>query len=631
MENSWLAQLLGRFGSASIAVFGDFCVDSYWSIDPDERELSIETGLPVRRVRQQRCSLGGAGNVVANLVDLGVGRVLPVGLIGADLFGRQMLDLVACLKVPTEGLLSCQSDWQTLAYCKPCVADRELNRIDFGAWNVLAPENIDVLAETLRTAAHSASLVVLNQQLPQGVSTLAMIERINAVIADCPNCRFIVDSRHRPELYRGASLKLNAHEAARLLGTPHALEERIGAAAAREMAGELSARTGQPVFVTRGENGIVAAEADRCIEFPGIQITERTDPVGAGDTALAALSAALAVGADVARAAELANIAASITVRKLQTTGTATPAEILSVGPQPDYVYHPELADDPRGARFLPESEIEIVETLPGDLKIRHAIFDHDGTISTLREGWERIMEPMMVRAILGPRYADADETLYHAVVAQVRQYIDKTTGVQTLVQMRGLCALVEQFGCVPPEQRLDMHGYKRLYNDELLAMVRQRLRKLERGELQHADFQIAGAVQMLKRLHERGVALYLASGTDQADVLAEARAMGYAELFEGRIHGAVGDITAEAKRQVIGRILQDPALRGPQLAVFGDGPVEIREARKRGAIAIGVASDEMRRFGANPLKRARLIRAGAEVIIPDFTQHARVAELLGA
>jgi len=60
----------------------------------------------------------------------------------------------------------------------------------------------------------------------------------------------------------------------------------------------------------------------------------------------------------------------------------------------------------------------------------------HDGTISTLRQGWERIMEPMMIRAILGGRYATADETLYHRAAHRVRDYIDKSTGIETLVQM---------------------------------------------------------------------------------------------------------------------------------------------------------------------------------------------------
>jgi phosphoglycolate phosphatase-like HAD superfamily hydrolase len=111
------------------------------------------------------------------------------------------------------------------------------------------------------------------------------------------------------------------------------------------------------------------------------------------------------------------------------------------------------------------------------------------------------------------------------------------------------------------------------------------------------------------------------------ADVVAEAKAMGYADLFEGRIFGAVGDVKVEAKKLVLERIMQEHNLRGHQFAMFGDGPVEMREARKRGGVCIGVASDEVRRFGLNPAKRARLIRAGATLVVPDFSQ---IDELLG-
>jgi phosphoglycolate phosphatase-like HAD superfamily hydrolase len=290
-------------------------------------------------------------------------------------------------------------------------------------------------------------------------------------------------------------------------------------------------------------------------------------------------------------------------------------------------VYLPELADDPRQARCADagphgqDGEIELVRELAAACDIHHAIFDHDGTISTLREGWEQIMLPTMIQAVLGPRYADADEALYHKVVGHVTRYVDKTTGVQTLVQMRGLVEMVRQFGCVPPEDILDMHGYKALYNKQLLDTVRRRIRKLHRGELSAADFQIAGARRMLEALHQRGVKLYLASGTDQDDVKAEADALGYAHLFEGGIFGAVGDVEVEAKRDVLERIMRDGDLSGPQLVTFGDGPVEIRETHKRGGITVGVASDEVRRFGLNPAKRTRLIRAGADIIVPDFTR----------
>src|SRR5690606_21931111 len=115
-----------------------------------------------------------------------------------------------------------------------------------------------------------------------------------------------------------------------------------------------------------------------------------------------------------------------------------------------------------------------------------------------------------------------------------------------------------------------------------------------------------------------------------EADVVAEAHALGYAGLFEGRIYGAVGDINVEAKQVVLTRLIKEQGLAGPELVTFGDGPVEIRLTHRAGGIAVGVASDEIRRFGLNPVKRSRLIRAGADLIVPDYGELRQLLEILG-
>ncbi len=622
LGTNWLDTALAGIAGTRIVVFGDFCLDAYWLLESETGapERSVETNLPLRRIRRQHYSLGAAGNVVANLVDLGVKQVWAVGVVGRDLFGHEMISQLQARGVDTTGLLNTQTDWQTLVYAKPYAGEEEQNRFDFGAFNELQPETIRALAARLEHLAGACDAVILNQQIPAGCSPPAMIAELNRIIAAHPQTRFIVDSRHRPAQYRGAVLKLNAHEAAALVGEPHALEERPSAAQVRRYAQMIRERTGRAVFVTRGDRGIVVADGAGVEEVPGIQIVQAVDTVGAGDTVVASLTAALAGGSDPPTAARLANIAASITVRKLRTTGTATPAEIRSVGAAPDYVYLPELAEDPRHANYCPGTEIEIICDRR-NLRLRHAIFDHDGTLSTLRQGWEQIMEPMMVRAILGARYPDAEESLYRKVLDAVRQFIDQTTGIQTLVQMHGLVDLVRRFGCVPPAEILDPPSYKKIYNDALLAMVSQRIEKLRRGELSPADFQITNAAPLLHALRERSVKLYLASGTDVADVRAEAQAMGYADCFEGRIFGAVGDIKVEAKKIVLERLIREHGLAGAELVTFGDGPVEIRETRKCHGVTVGVASDEIRRWGLNPAKRTRLIRAGADIIVPDFSQ----------
>lgn len=81
----------------------------------------------------------------------------------------------------------------------------------------------------------------------------------------------------------------------------------------------------------------------------------------------------------------------------------------------------------------------------------------------------------------------------------------------------------------------------------------------------------------------------------------------------------------------VLDRISRDiGAASFSRVVTFGDGPVEIRETRKRGGLTMGIASDEVCRHGLNPAKRSRLIRAGAHVVAPDFSQLDEVLRLLG-
>ena len=77
---------------------------------------------------------------------------------------------------------------------------------------------------------------------------------------------------------------------------------------------------------------------------------------------------------------------------------------------------------------------------------------------------------------------------------------------------------------------------------------------------------------------------------------------------------------------KILGQIVDS---RFEQIVTFGDGPVEIRETRKKRGKTVGIASNEIKRFGRNDTKRTRLIHAGADIIIPDFTQAEKIFKLL--
>jgi rfaE bifunctional protein kinase chain/domain len=630
MKKKQLQRILDDISKVKIAVVGDFCLDVYWFIDESMSEISVETNRPTQPVRQQRYSLGGAGNVTSNLIAIGVKDVRAFGVIGSDPFGAEMLRVMNETGIQTRNLLVQEEEWYTHTYTKPYVKEKELNRIDFGNFNRLSESTADQLIVNLIHEIPEVDIIIINQQVSSGIHTAYFKNKLLEVIKDFPAKSFIVDSRNFNDFYDITIHKMNDTEAMRLCGLHKNPDEVVLHSEVVDAAKSLFRRFGKPLFITRGSKGSLTIDQQGITEVPGLLIISKTDTVGAGDSYLAGAASTLAAGYNIGIAAEIGTFVAGVTVQKLFQTGTASPEEILSIGQDPDYVYFSELAEDIRQANYFGDTEIEIINKWSCEPQIKYAIFDHDGTISTLREGWEQIMAPMMIKTILGDWYQAADEVLYQKVYSRVHEFIDKTTGMQTLVQMKGLIDLVKEFGCVPEEKILDAFGYKHIYNEELLKMVKLREEKLKRGELILEDLTIKNAVPFIKKLFNSGIKLYLASGTDVGDVKNEAHILGYDHLFEGGIYGAVGDITRESKRLVLDGILNKIGESAfGEVATFGDGPVEIRETRKRGGISVGIASNELKRFGLNESKRSRLIKAGADIIIPDFSQINQLLSLL--
>ena len=269
----------------------------------------------------------------------------------------------------------------------------------------------------------------------------------------------------------------------------------------------------------------------------------------------------------------------------------------------------------------LENTSIEIVRKIER-ANIQHALFDFDGTISLVRDGWQSVMVPMMVDVLLEETQTDeTPEELERVVV----EFVDNLTGKQTIYQMIQLCEEIKKRGGVP-RQPLE---YKDLYNSLLLPTVDERIAKLERGEIEAANLCVPMSLEFLQSLQKRGVKRYLASGTDVEFVRHEAGLLGVASYFDGGIFGALREYQNFSKAMVIQRILDDFNLTGSELLVVGDGSVEIENAKTVGAIAVGVTSVENNRYQMNADKRGRLLQAGADILIPDFQDGDRLLTYL--
>jgi phosphoglycolate phosphatase-like HAD superfamily hydrolase len=245
--------------------------------------------------------------------------------------------------------------------------------------------------------------------------------------------------------------------------------------------------------------------------------------------------------------------------------------------------------------------------------QIRHALFDFDGTLSLIREGWQEVMISMMVELLLQTPQHESESELRTVVT----EYIGLLTGKQTIYQMIRLAEEVEKRG----GQVRDPVEYKWLYLDRLWVKIKGRVESLKAGRLDRESLMVPGALQILESLKGRGVTCYLASGTDEVYVLEEAGALGLSGYFAG-IYGALDDYQSYSKKMVIDRILKENDLDGSQLVTFGDGYVEIEDSKAVGGIAVGLATNEAARQGVDEWKRRRLIAAGADLIVPDFSRH---------
>ena len=279
------------------------------------------------------------------------------------------------------------------------------------------------------------------------------------------------------------------------------------------------------------------------------------------------------------------------------------------------------LAEDHRKAIYFDDTDIEIIEPISDKFDIKSVILDHDGTISTLREGWEVVMHQVMMKYICGPKISELSTEEYNRISSKCTMFIDETTGIQTIVQMQGLRNLIVEEGLIPVNQIKSAAEYKSLCLGNLMVSVNDRISKFKIGERNIHDFTLQGAVNFLSELKRRELKLFLASGTDEDDVVIEANTLGYGHFFNGGIRGSKGNEIGDAKKIVIDRIIKEGNCTGSNLMIIGDGPVEIKEGRRVGALCIGVASDEIRRHGLNLGKRTRLINAGAHIVIPDFSQ----------
>lgn len=329
MTTSEIKAIFQRFSTVRVGVIGDFALDLYFTLQTQTGERSLETNRDVFWGSCPRASLGAAGNVVQNLMALGIANCRVAGCVGNDLFGREMQHLFSSLGVDTQQLHTLTTNWDTCLYTKPNRDGQEANRVDFGIANTLSDTTFSALIAGLERMLADLDVLIINQQFAHPLLNKNRMTVLNELIGRFPDVQFLADMRDVGTLVRGATLKVNTTELARFLTVDPPDFPDLNWCIRHGNA--LRKQTGGPLLITRGQAGILYLDDHQTQSADGLSLRGELDTVGAGDTVVATWAACRGAGATPAEAVQIANLAAAVTVQKLAQTGTASLSEILQL------------------------------------------------------------------------------------------------------------------------------------------------------------------------------------------------------------------------------------------------------------------------------------------------------------
>ncbi len=265
-------------------------------------------------------------------------------------------------------------------------------------------------------------------------------------------------------------------------------------------------------------------------------------------------------------------------------------------------------------SNLYPNWSLEVIEPVQDGREFKIAMFDFDGTLSLIREGWQEIMIPYFCEEFFAslPDRVETDEE----VKCLVTDFVDALTGKQTIFQCMQLKEEIEKRGGVAKEAM----DYKNEYLRRLFLKIESKREGLANGTISPDELLVKGSEAFLSSLTDKGIEIFCASGTDQPQVIEEAKLLGLDKYFGENIFGALDEHASQCSKElVINRVLSDKNVKGENLLSFGDGFVEIELVKNVGGYAVAVATDEQTQKGVNQQKRARLLSAGAHAVVPDF------------
>ncbi|HEX3177310.1 MAG TPA: PfkB family carbohydrate kinase [Methylomirabilota bacterium] len=317
-----LRRLISGFTGKTIVVIGDVIIDEYLFGKP--ARISREAPVLILRFSEREVRLGGAANAAHNVRALG-GRALPIGVVGRDAPGDELLALFHAAGMPTDGMAvetGRVTPMKTRIMAGGYQATRQqVVRLDREPSGEPQPMTEDAMLSRLSSLAERADALLVSDY-GYGTVTPRVFERVRA-IARRTNATVTVDSRYDLLKFTGVTAATpNEAELEHLTGTA-VDDERSVEKAGRQLLERLEARM---LLVTRGSRGMALLERDGATTFIPIHGTDEiADVTGAGDTVISVFTLALAAGAAPLEAATLANVAGGVVVMKRGSATVSTP------------------------------------------------------------------------------------------------------------------------------------------------------------------------------------------------------------------------------------------------------------------------------------------------------------------
>ncbi len=316
-------QITRQMRDCHIVVLGDVMLDEFlWG---DVTRISPEAPVPVVDIKRESTHLGGAANVLANLLALGA-QACVIGVIGDDFAGERIRSSVNDKSaMQTDGLLIADNQRPTTIKTRIIAQHQMVVRADREHRTPVDAQTESRIIAVVKTALASAQALVISDYDKGVVTPRILAEVLPAAYGRMP---VLIDPKMRNfDSYRPATLVTpNHHEALRLANLEEDSDADLQTAALMIRARLIC----DAVLITRGDRGMMLLEGERDPVRVETAAREVYDVTGAGDTVIATLAAALAAGASMTEAAVLANQAAGIVVGKLG-TATASAEEVLAL------------------------------------------------------------------------------------------------------------------------------------------------------------------------------------------------------------------------------------------------------------------------------------------------------------